>query len=302
MGLPSSGGTAVAQTLNLLEGYDLGEIDRTEALHLLIESERLAFADRGAYIGDPEYVDVPLPGLLNKDYADERRAVIPAEAPENEADFRATAGNPLPYQQDPSPSMTGTPDTTSADGEGLSTTHLTVVDSNGTIVCYTLTIESTGGSGIVVPGYGFILNNELTDFDVESPHPNVPEPGKRPRSSIAPTIVKTPDGSLLAFGSPGGSTIITTGLNIATNIIDFGMGLEDAIAAPRLSQRNNGISQVDQGFEETDQGEALLNFGHQLNPIDEIGAATGIAVSPDGQITAVAEPVRRGGGSAMTTE
>lgn len=302
MGLPSSGGTTIAQTLNLLEGYDLGGIDRTEALHLLIEAERLAFADRGAYLGDPEYVDVPLPGLLSKDYAEERRAVIPAGAPENEADFRAIAGDPLPFQQDPSPSMTGALETSSTDGEGLSTTHLTVTDSNGTIVCYTLTIESTGGSGIVVPGYGFILNNELTDFDVESPHPNVPEPGKRPRSSIAPTIVETPDGSLLAFGSPGGSTIITTGLNIATNIIDFGMELGDAIAAPRLSQRNNGISQVDRGFEETEQGEALLAFGHQLDPVDEIGAATGISISPAGQITAAAEPVRRGGGSAMTTE
>ena len=301
MGLPSSGGTTIAQTLNILEGYDLGRLDRAEALHLLIEAERLAFADRGAYLGDPEYVDVPLPGLLSKDYAAARRAAIPADAPPNEAAFRATAGDPLPFQQDPSPSLTAVPVAASADGGGLSTTHLTVVDSNGTVVCYTLTIESTGGSGIVVPGYGFILNNELTDFDVESPHPNVPEPGKRPRSSIAPTIVETPEGGLLAFGSPGGSTIITTGLNIATNIIDFGLDLEEAIAAPRLSQRNNGISQVDQGFEQTEQGEALLTFGHQLDPIDEIGAATGISISPEGQITAAAEPNRRGGGSAMIT-
>ena len=303
MGLPSSGGTAIAQTLNLLEGYELGKLNRAEALHLLIEAERLAFADRSAYIGDPEYVDVPLPGLLSKDYASERRAKIPAGAPENEADYRVSAGNPLPHQQDPSPSLTTMPvSISSTDGEGLSTTHLTVVDANGMIVCYTLTIESTGGSGIVVPGYGFILNNELTDFDVEAPHPNVPEPGKRPRSSIAPTIAIAPDGSLLAFGSPGGSTIITTGLNIAVNIVDFGMELGDAIAAPRLSQRNNGVSQVDRGFEKTAQGEALLAYGHQLSPIDEIGAATGILISPTGQITATAEPSRRGGGSAMTIE
>ena len=302
MGLPSSGGTTIAQTLNLLEGYDLSGLDRAEALHLLIEAERLAFADRGAYLGDPEYVDVPLPGLLSKEYARARGERIPAEAPSNEAGFQAPSGNPLPFQQDPSPSLTTASTVTSPDDGGLSTTHLTVVDSNGTVVAYTLTIESTGGSGIVVPGYGFILNNELTDFDPESPHPNVPEPGKRPRSSMAPTIVETPDGGLLAFGSPGGSTIITTGLNIATNIIDFGLGLEDAIAAPRLSQRNNGISQVDQGFEQTDHGEALLALGHQLDPVDEIGAATGISIRPSGQITAVAEPSRRGGGSAMTTE
>lgn len=303
MGLPSSGGITTAQTLNLLEGYDLGERDRTEALHLLIEAERLAFADRSAYLGDPEYVDVPLPGLLSKDYASERRKAIPVDVPADEANYKAVAGDPLPYQQDPSPSLTAVPASVApADGEGLSTTHLTVVDSNGMVVCYTLTIESTGGSGIVVPGYGFILNNELTDFDAEAPHPNVPEPGKRPRSSMAPTIVIAPDGSLLAFGSPGGSTIITTGLNIAVNMVDFGLGLEAAIAAPRLSQRNNGITQVDQDFEQTEAGQALLFFGHQLNPVDEIGAATGIVVSPEGQITAVAEPNRRGGGSAMTVE
>ena len=146
MGLPSSGGTTVAQTLNLLEGYDLGGIDRAEALHLLIEAERLAFADRGAYIGDPEYVDVPLPGLLNKDYASDRRKAILTEAPIDEDSHRASAGNPLPYQQDPSPSLTAIPvPAFSTDGEGLSTTYLTVADSDGMIVCYTLTIESTGG-------------------------------------------------------------------------------------------------------------------------------------------------------------
>ncbi len=210
MGLPSSGGITVAETLNLLEGHDLGALEREQALHWLIEAERLAFADRNAYLGDPEYVDVPLPGLLSAAYADDRRAAMPDAAPTDESEYRAIAGNPLPYQQSPSPSLTVPPSPPLAtDGEGPSTTHLTVVDGNGMIVSYTLTIESTGGSGMVVPGYGFILNNELTDFDVENPHPNVPEPGKRPRSSMAPTIAFAPDGTVLAFGSPGGSTIIT---------------------------------------------------------------------------------------------
>jgi len=111
-------------------------------------------------------------------------------------------------------------------------------------VSYTLTLESTGGSGMVVPGYGFLLNNELTDFNPEAPHPNVPEPGKRPRSSMAPTIALTPEGGLLAFGSPGGSTIITTVLQIAVNVMDLGENLEAAIAAPRLSQRNSGVTLV----------------------------------------------------------
>lgn len=303
MGLPSSGGTTVAETLNLLEGYDLGALKRAEALHQLIEAERLAFADRNAYLGDPEYVDVPLPGLLSEGYAGDRAKSLLDRVPANESDYRAAAGNPLPYQKDPSPSLTTAPvAAVSKAREGLSTSHLTVVDGDGMIVSYTLTIESTGGSGMVVPGYGFILNNELTDFDVEVPHPNVPEPGKRPRSSIAPTIAIAPDSSLIAFGSPGGSTIITTVLNIAVNMVDFGMDLGSAIAAPRISQRNNGTTEVDQGFENTEIGQALSAYGHQLKPTDEIGAATGIVVSPEGQITAAAEPLRRGGGSAMTVK
>ncbi|MEL6552239.1 MAG: gamma-glutamyltransferase [Cyanobacteria bacterium J06621_11] len=300
MGLPSSGGITIAQTLNLLELYDLSDLTRSQAFQHIIEAERLAFADRNAYIGDPEFVDVPVAGLLNKDYASVRTKEILERSPENEADYQATAGNPLPFQSDPSPSLTQvevTPE--SRDAEGLSTTHLTVVDADGMVVAYTLTIESTGGSGIVVSNYGFILNNELTDFDTQIPHPNVAEAGKRPRSSMAPTIAITPNGSILAFGSPGGSTIITTVLNIATNIIDFGMDLEAAILSPRFSQRNSGATQVEDSFEDSAAGQALIEASYQLNATKEIGAATGISISPAGEITAVAESVRRGGGSAM---
>ena len=300
MGLPSSGGITVAQTLELLEGFDLGAMERAEALHWLIEAERLAFSDRNAYLGDPEYVDVPLAGLLDAAYLTQRRRELPSSAPENEANYRAIAGNPLLYQQDPSPSTTTWPAVSQTQAsEGLSTTHLTVVDRDGMAVAYTLTLESTGGSGMVVPGYGFILNNELTDFNPDAPHPNVPEPGKRPRSSMAPTIALTPEGGLLAFGSPGGSTIITTVLNIAVNVMDFGLTLEDAIAAPRLSQRNSGVTLVDQAFEDTTVGQALLARGHQLTSTEEIGAATSIFVKPDGVATAVVEPIRRGRGSAQ---
>ncbi|MEL6398430.1 MAG: gamma-glutamyltransferase [Cyanobacteria bacterium J06626_4] len=300
MGLPSSGGLTVAQTLNLLAGYELEQLERPAALHWLIEAERLAFSDRNAYLGDAAYVDVPVAGLLNPAYADQRRSAMPPQAPPNETDYRAIAGNPLPYQQDPSPSLTAPQALRPVnDDGGVSTSHITVVDADGLTVSYTLTLESTGGSGIVVPGYGFILNNELTDFTLELPHPNVPEPGKRPRSSMSPTIAIAPEGSVLAFGSPGGSTIITTVLSIAVNVIDFGLDLEAAIAAPRLSQRNSGLTTVDQGFEETTIGEALLATGHQLQPTAEIGAATGILVKPDGVILAVAEPTRRGGGSAI---
>jgi gamma-glutamyltranspeptidase/glutathione hydrolase len=296
MGLPSSGGITVAQALALLEDEDLAALPKADAVHFIIEAERLAFADR-SYLGDPEYVDVPLTGLLNGDYLETRQELLPEQAPE--PDFRALPGNPLPYQNDPSPSLTQPPMISLGAGqEGLSTTHLTVADRFGNIVSYTLTIESTGGSGMVVPGYGFILNNELTDFDTAIPHPNSPEPGKRPRSSMAPTLAFAPDGRALAFGSPGGSTIITTVLGIATNLIDFGMDLSGAIAAPRFSQRNSGTTLVEPEFE-ANVGQSLAQRGHQFRTTTEIGAATGLQISADGVIQAVVEPRRRGGGSAM---
>ena len=294
MGLPSSGGITSFQVLNLLEGTDLSGLERSQAWHQVIEAERLAYGDRAAYLGDPEYVDAPVAGLLAPDYADVRRDLITGTA----AIAPATPGNPYPFQADPSPSVVLEPVAASIDGEGLSTTHLTAADAAGNLVSYTLTIESTGGSGIVVPGYGFLLNNELTDFDATAPHPNAPEPGKRPRSSMAPTIALAPDGTVMAFGSPGGSTIITTVLGIAVNAIDFGLPLNEAIAAPRVSQRNGETTQVDGGFEQTPAGQGLTALGHQLQPTEEIGAATGIMVFPDGSVLAAAEPQRRGGGAA----
>lgn len=152
---------------------------------------------------------------------------------------------------------------------------------------------------MVVPGYGFILNNQLTDFDPVSPHPNAPEPYKRPRSSMAPTIMRSPNGTMMAFGSPGGSTIITTVAGIAVNLIDFGLSLPEAIAAPRISQRNTGQTQVDSQLEQTPLGQGLIWLGHDLIPVAEIGAAVGLAMNPDGSLLAAAEPSRRGGGAAM---
>ncbi|MBD1914651.1 MULTISPECIES: gamma-glutamyltransferase [Cyanophyceae] len=303
MGLPSSGGITTGEIFSILEGFDLGESDRAKAWHTVLEAERLAFADRNAYLGDPEYVDVPLTGLRSADFIQTRRALIGDSAPEAGKDFRAAPGDPLPYQNDPSPSLTVPQLSARSEGAtGISTTHLVASDRLGNLVSYTLTLESIGGSGIVVPGYGFILNNELTDFDPVSPHPNAPEPGKRPRSSMAPTIARSPGGDLLAFGSPGGSTIITTVVGLAVNLIDFGMTLPEAIAAPRLSQRNTGITQVDGGFEQGAIAQALAEMGHVLEPVPEIGAAAGLIVRPDGSILAAAEPTRRGGGTAMVVE
>nr|MDQ5862058.1 gamma-glutamyltransferase family protein [Actinomycetota bacterium] len=173
---------------------------------------------------------------------------------------------------------------------------------------YTLTIEQTGGSGIVVPGRGFLLNNELTDFSYTSTNPEDPnriEPGKRPRSSMSPTIILKEGEPFLALGSPGGSTIITTVLQTILNRVDLGMNILDALAAPRASQRNTANVTAEPDFIKA-YGDALASYGHKLVPAGdaftsaaEIGAATAIEFGPGKSMTAVAEPVRRGGGAAM---
>jgi gamma-glutamyltranspeptidase/glutathione hydrolase len=169
------------------------------------------------------------------------------------------------------------------------------------VVSYTFTIESTGGSGLVVPGFGFLLNNELTDFNFDSAtHPNRVEGGKRPRSSMAPTIVARAGQPFLALGSPGGATIITTVLQIMVNRIDLGMNLPQAIADPRASQRNAVNTGAEPAFLATPERTALEDRGHQFANAGEIGAAAGIEFLADGGVLAAGEPVRRGGGSAMT--
>jgi len=278
MGPPSSGGSTVGEALNILEGYRPLGTDRAQALHRFIEASRYSFADRNAYLADPSYFDVPLRGLLSDSFAAERRELI-----------TDTAANAVVEQGDPS------------DHEGKSTTHLTVTDAKGTVVSYTFTIESTGGNGIVVPGWGFLLNNELTDFNFDSTtHPNRAEGGKRPRSSMAPTIVTRHGKPFLAVGSPGGATIITTVLQILVDRVDLGASLPAAIAAPRVSQRNTLASGAEPAFIESPEAQQLIaRHGHNpFTSAGEIGAATGIEFLRHGRLLAAAEPVRRGAGSA----
>ncbi len=165
---------------------------------------------------------------------------------------------------------------------------------------YTFTIESTGGSGLVVPGFGFLLNNELTDFNYDSmTHPNRVEGGKRPRSSMSPTIVLDHGTPFLALGSPGGSTIITTVLQILVDRLDQGMTLPQAILDPRASQRNGVNTSAEPAFLASPDRAALEARGHHFVNGGEIGAATGIEFLAGDGVLAAAEPVRRGGGSAM---
>jgi len=293
MGPPSSGGSTIGEALNIMEGFTPLGRDRTEALHHYLEASKLAYADRNQYVGDPRYVRVPLRGLLSDDFAATRRAKIddthalPTPQP---------AGNPYPFNKGPKGKPR--PKRRSSGKEGRSTTHLTVADRFGNVVSYTFTIEQTGGNGIVVPGRGFLLNNELTDFNFTTGTANSPARGKRPRSSMSPTIVFDRGRPAVALGSPGGSTIITTVLQILVNHIDFHQSLPEALWAPRAASRNTASIQYEPGFQ-PDADALTARYGHVFSPIAEIGAATGIRFRPDGSQQAVAEATRRGGGSAM---
>jgi gamma-glutamyltranspeptidase / glutathione hydrolase len=282
MGPPSSGGSTDGEALNILEGLPLSPADRTRSLHFYLEASRYAFADRNAYLADPAYFDVPLDCLLSDRFAAERRALITERA----ATSPVAAG------------ICPTRGHVSASSEGPSTTHLTVADDRGFVVSYTFTIESTGGNGIVVPGYGFLLNNELTDFNFDSlTHPNRADGGKRPRSSMSPTIITRHGRPFLAVGSPGGSMIITTVLQVLVERLELGKTLPEAIAAPRASQRNTATTIPEPGFAPEQPG--LVARGHVFGtPQNEIGAVTGIEFLGRGRFLAAAEPTRRGGGSA----
>ncbi|BCJ55543.1 gamma-glutamyltranspeptidase [Actinoplanes sp. NBRC 14428] len=292
MSTPSSGGTAVGEALNILERTDLSKATITQALHQYAESTALTFADRNRYVG--AYTPQPvLDKLISDGWAAQRACQInPARAltkPVPPGDINASGCTPAPV---------GGPVE-----QGQSTTNLTVADRWGNVVEYTLTIEQTGGNAMVVPGRGFLLNNEMTDFNFvgtqgTASDPNLPGPGKRPRSSMAPTIVLKHGKPFLALGSPGGATIITTVLQVLINRVDLGMTLPEAMAAPRASQRNSPGIQAEPAFHQR-YGPALEALGHTFGPdVAELGAATAIEFTPYGGLIATAEPARRGGGSA----
>ncbi|GID27284.1 gamma-glutamyltransferase [Paractinoplanes brasiliensis] len=292
MSTPSSGGVAVSEALNILETAGLSEADVTKALHYYLEASALSFADRNRYVG--AYTPNPvLQKLVSDGWAKQRACQIKPGAaltkPVPPGDINATGCTPA---------TVGGPTEL-----GQSTTNLTVADRWGNIVEYTFTIEQTGGNAMVVPGRGFLLNNELTDFNFTNTQapaadPNLPGPGKRPRSSMSPTIVLKDGKPFLALGSPGGATIITTVLQILLNRVVLGQSLPEAMAAPRASQRNSPGIQAEPAFR-TAYGPALTALGHTFGPdVPELGAATAIEFTRGGGFIASAEPARRGGGAA----
>jgi len=223
----SSGGTTLTQILNIVEGFDLGAESwhSAQAIHLAVEGMRRAYADRNFYLGDTDFVDVPLDMLTSKAYADSlRRSIDPSQASVSE-DFNRVHE------------------------ESVNTTHLSVVDAAGNAVSVTTTLNSGYGSGVVVRGAGFLLNNEMDDFTSKPGVPNLYglvqgrantiEPGKRMLSAMTPTIVINPEGRTeLVTGSPGGSTIITTIFQVITNHIDFGLPVQNSVDAPRFHHQH----------------------------------------------------------------
>jgi len=225
---PSSGGIALLQMLALLESLPMGDVaagygpNQPATLHAMIEAMRLAFADRARWVGDADFSPVPTRGLLDADYLATRAALI-------------EPGRRMPVAPPGTPPDAHTPPTTTAP-ESPHTTHFTIADRWGNVVSFTATIEATWGSGITVPGYGFLLNNELTDFDFIPAHgANAVAPRKRPRSSMTPTLLLRDGRVQAALGSPGGPTIINSVLNVVLNLVDHGLPPTQAIHAPRLS-------------------------------------------------------------------
>jgi gamma-glutamyltranspeptidase/glutathione hydrolase len=301
---PSSSGSTVGEALNILSGYNLAAEPRVTALFHYLEASRLAYADRNAYVGDPRYVNVPLSGLLDPAFAATRRCLIDGRALVSPV----APGNPYPpYGGCPSqsgPQMAP---------EGGHTNNIVTADKWGNIVSYTNTINFFGGSGETVPGYGFLLNNEMTDFDFaqSSPgayDPNLPAGGKQPRSSMGPVIALADGHPVFTVGAAGGSTIPTTILQIILNHVDFGMPLADALAAPRVSQRNSATSLAEPDFYNSALAKQLTSqYGEQFTmatgpilPLDYYpGDATALQILGHNQYQAIAEPVRLGGGSAL---
>lgn len=252
---PSSGGLTVLQILKLMEGYDVQKmgVNSPAYLHHLIEAMHLAYADRAAYMADEDFYDVPSEGLLNEQYVEERRKLINP--------LKATAvvkeGDPWKYENK-EPAAEATVKETNPTGQ---TTHFSVMDKWGNMVSYTTTIEQVFGSGIMVPGYGFMLNNEMTDFDAAPGGVNEVEPGKRPRSSMSPTLVLKDGQPFMALGSPGGPTIIVSVAETIMNVIDHQMPIQEAILTPRIYSAGYPTVRWESGISQNTRLE-LMAKGH----------------------------------------
>ncbi len=283
---PSSGGVHVIQLLNILEGLKLARAPDAATFHLMAEAMKLAYADRIAYLGDPDHVNVPTAGLVSKRYAAKLRSLIMPDRARPAADISAV--DPLPYESD-------------------QTTQFSIVDAAGNAVSNTYTLNFSYGVGLVAAGAGFILNNELDDFAARTDAPNAygltggtanaPGPDRRPLSSMAPTIVLRDGKVELVTGSPGGSRIITIVLNVLVNFFDFGLNIAEATDAPRIhDQLLPDELSVERGFP-ADTIKLLQAMGHKVVIADAWGSAQSIARVGD-HWEGASDPRQRGTGAA----
>jgi gamma-glutamyltranspeptidase/glutathione hydrolase len=290
---PSSGGAVLIEMLNILEGYDFKKIDwaSSERYHLLTESMRRAFADRAEYMGDTDFVKVPIAGLVDKKYAAQLRNTINPDRASTSEQVRA--GRPVGYESE-------------------ETTHFTVVDAEGNAVANTYTLNNSFGSAVVAKGTGVIMNDEMDDFAAKPGTPNLygliqgernsVAPHKRPLSAMTPTFVLRKDGSLwFTVGSPGGPTIINTVLDVITNVIDYGMNIQQAIDAPRIHHQWLPDELVYEPFGLSgDTLKALRSRGHKL--VDKpryLGDAEGIMIEEKTGVRLGATDPRRSDGAAV---
>ena len=282
---PSSGGIGVLAILGILEHLPFTEArpGSSGAVHLFAEAGRLAYADRDRYVGDPAFVPVPTTGMIDPGYLAARaRLVDPARSM-----GRAAPGMP--------PGATASLGT-DATMEAAGTSHLSVIDADGNAVSMTTTIESAFGSRLLVQG--FLLNNQLTDFSFVPdedgrPAANRVEPGKRPRSSMAPTLVFAPDGRLrMAVGSPGGSAILNYVAKTLVGVLDWQMSLQQAVAAPNLGSRNRE-TEIERGSSLERTVPALRALGHPVAVIDLVSGVHGVERTPGG-LAGGADPRREG--------
>lgn len=257
---PSSGGTHVIQLLNFMENFEPGKykVNDPDMLHLWGQAERMVFADRDKYMADTGFTDVPLKGLASKEYAREMvKKINPDKLP-----AVGEAGDPWKFERGKSAGNDGKP---GVGGEHFSTTHFSAVDVEGNIVAATNTINYWFGSKVMVPEYQILVNNQMDDFSPDPKSVNAPEPGKRPLSSMSPTIILDPRGRpFMTVGAAGARTILTTVAQVIVNVIDRGMTMSEAIEAPRIWNDMNGatIMEAKVGKEAID---ALKNKGYDLN-------------------------------------
>ncbi len=287
MGPPSSGGVTLAQIFGMLEGFDLAALapGGAPSAHLIAEASRRAFADRNYYLGDPDRVLVPVAGLIDPAYLERRAGAID---PDRVTLQKALQGDVTPPGLDPR---------APADGhEGPSTTHLSVVDAKGNALAFTSSIETAFGSRLMTGG--FLLNNQLTDFSFYPeaggrPVANAPGPGKRPLSSMSPTLVFAPDGTLhMVIGSPGGTRIIGFVAKTIIAHIDWEMGIQDAIAAPHIINLN-GRTDIEANDAYPNLAAELEAMGHDVKTMPMSSGLHGIVITKGGLIGG-ADPRREG--------